>query len=459
MTVTGRRTRSPRRSLRLLAGLTFLLLVSLGSACAGGGPGADEGAVHILTTDSVVGPVMERYIDRGIDSAEDEKATAVVLRLDTPGGLITSMNDIVKRVLSSEVPVVVYVSPQGGQAASAGTFITMAGHVAAMAPATRIGAATPVGSGGEEIQGPLGDKVTNDAAAQIRALAEQRGRNAEWAESAVRDAASVNASEAEEINVVDLVARDLDELLGEIDGREVELDSGQVARLETADAERAFNDMTFLERVLDLLADPNIALLLLSLGTLAIFVEILNPGVIFPGTFGVIALILGFFALSVIPFNWAGVALIIFAFILFGLEIFVPSGGILGVGGVVALILGGLLLTSGNPAEFQISRWVLFTLAAVMGAIVVFVLVNIVRIRMAPVQVGMETAVGKEAVVRSVLDPQGFVFFEGEMWTAESDEGTIGEGERVVVTEVRGLRLKVRRQERDKEEEQGQDTS
>ena len=451
MTKSGRQSLSGARSLRLLIALTLVLSIGLGSACAGD-PGAPQGAVHVLTTDSVVGPVMERYLDRGIDSAEDEEATAVVIRLDTPGGLISSMNDIVKRVLSSEVPVVVYVSPQGGQAASAGTFITMAAHVAAMAPATRIGAATPVGSGGEEIQGPLGDKVTNDAAAQIRALAELRGRNAEWAESAVRDAASVNASEAEEIGVVDLVARDLDELLADIDGREVALDSGEQVRLETADAELAYNDMTFLERVLDLLADPNIALLLLSLGTLALFIEILNPGVIFPGVFGVIALILGFFALSVMPFNWAGVALIIFAFILFGLELFVPSGGILGVGGVVALVLGGLLLTSGNPPEFRISRWLVIGLAAAMGIIVLFVLVNIVRIRTAPVQVGIETAVGKVAVVRSALDPQGFVHFDGEMWTAESDEGKIEVGERVVVTEVHGLKLKVKKQEEEQAE-------
>ncbi|MEX0800121.1 MAG: nodulation protein NfeD [Dehalococcoidia bacterium] len=436
------------RSFRLSIALTLVTLGLVGFACAGG-PGASEGAVHVLSTDSVVGPVMDRYIDRGIDAAEDEKAEAVVIRLDTPGGLISSMNDIVKRVLSSEVPVVVYVSPQGGQAASAGTFITMASHVAAMAPATRIGAATPVGSGGEEIQGPLGDKVTNDAAAQIRALAELRGRNEEWAESAVRDAASVNANEAVELGVVEFVARDMDELLDGVDGRTVTLDSGREVTLETADAEVAYNGMTFFERVLDMLADPNVALLLLSLGTLAIFVEILHPGVIFPGVFGVIALILGFFALSVMPFNWAGVALIIFAFILFGLEIFVPSGGILGVGGVVALVLGGLLLTTGNPAEFQVSKWLLFSLAAAMGAIVVFVFVNIVRIRLAPVQVGMETVVGKNAVVRSALDPTGFVFFDGELWTADSEEGKIDEGERVVITEVQGLRLKVRREAQD----------
>ena len=434
------------RSLRLTIALVFFILGVAGFAC-GGGPGAPPDAVHVLTADGVVGPVMERYLDRGIDAAEDEQGEAVVIRLDTPGGLISSMNDIVKRILSSEVPVIVYVSPQGGQAASAGTFITMAAHVAAMAPATRLGAATPVGSGGEEIQGPLGDKVTNDAAAQIKALAELRGHNQEWAESAVRDAVSANATEALALNVVDLVTSDLDELLNTVDGRDITLDSDREVTLQTADAEVVFNNMSFVERFLDVLADPNISLLLLSLGSLAIFIEIVNPGVIFPGVFGVIALILGFFSLSVLPFNWAGVALIIFAFVLFGLEIFVPSGGILGGGGVVALILGGLLLTSGNPPEFQVSRWLLFGLAAAMGAIVIFVLVNIMRIRMMPAQMGIETFVGHEAVVRSTLDPQGFVFLDGERWTAESEEGTIQEGERVVITEVHGLRLKVRKQE------------
>jgi membrane-bound serine protease (ClpP class) len=441
-----RTTASPRiRPLRLAIAAALLVLGVVGFAC-GGGPGAPPDAVHVLTADGVVGPVMERYLDRGIDGAEDEDAEAVVIQLDTPGGLITSMNDIVKRILSSEVPVIVYVSPQGGQAASAGTFITMAAHVAAMAPATRIGAATPVGSGGEEIQGPLGDKVTNDAAEQIKGLAELRGRNQEWAESAVRDAVSANASEALELDVVDLIANDLDQLLDSVDGRQVTLYPDRDVTLQTANAEVVFNDMNFIERFLDIIADPNIALLLLSLGSLAIFIEIVNPGVIFPGVFGVIALILGFFALSVLPFNWAGVALILFAFVLFGLEIFVPSGGILGVGGVVALILGGLLLTSGNPPEFQVSRWLLIGLAATMGAIVLFVLVNIVRIRTMPAQTGVESIVGREAVTRSALDPEGFVFFDGERWSAESEEGTIDEGERVVITEVHGLKLKVKKE-------------
>jgi membrane-bound serine protease (ClpP class) len=390
---------------------------------------------------------MERYLDRGIDAAEDEDGAAVVIRLDTPGGLLSSTRDIVQRILGAEIPVAVYVTPRGARAASAGTFITAAANIAVMAPATNIGAASPIASGGEDIPTTLEKKIQEDTRALIRSIADERERNAQALEETVTEARAYTAREAEEKNIVDFVAGDLDELLDTIDGREVTLDSGRQVTLRTADAEVVFNDMNPIERFLDLIADPNIALLLLSLGSLAIFIEIVNPGTIFPGVFGVIALLLGFFALSVIPFNWAGVALIIFAFVLFGLEIFVPSGGILGVGGVVALVLGGLILTSGNPPEFQVSRWLLIGLAAAMGAMVLFVLVNIMRIRMMPAQMGMESLVGREAVTRSTLDPEGFVFFDGERWSAESEEGTIEQGERVVVTEVHGLKLKVRKQQ------------
>ncbi len=445
MTAFGSISFSPVRSLRLTIAAVFIILGVIGFAC-GGGPGAAPGAVHVLTTDSVVGPVMERYLDRGIDAAEDEDASAVVIRLDTPGGLLSSTRDIVQRILGAEVPVVVYVSPRGARAASAGTFITAAANVAVMAPGTNIGAASPITTGGEDVPTTLEKKIEEDARALIRSIADVRGRNSQALEETVTEARAYTAREAVEKNIVDLVAADLDELLDAVDGREVELGSGRQVTLQTADAEVVFNNMNLIERFLDLIADPNIALLLLSLGSLAIFIEIVNPGVIFPGVFGVIALILGFFSLSVIPFNGAGVALIIFAFVLFGLEIFVPSGGILGVGGFFALILGGLLLTSGNPPEFQISRPLLIGLAAALGAIVFFVLVNVMRIRTMPAQVGTETMIGSEAVVRSSLDPEGFVFLDGEMWTAESEEGTIQEGDRVIITEVHGLRLKVKRQ-------------
>jgi len=443
------RATSRRQRLKSMRRAIALLAICVGAAffaCAGG-PDAAPGAVHVLTSNGVVNPVMDRYLDRGIDAAEEKEAAVVVIRLDTPGGLVSSMNDIVKRILASRVPVVVYVTPAGGQAASAGTFITMSAHVAAMAPDTRIGAAHPVGSQGEEIEGPLNDKVTNDAVALIRSLAERHGRNADWAESAVRQSVADNAEDALELKVVDVVAPDLDALLRSIDGRQVQVDGRGKLVLQTADAPRVFNNRNFIENFLDIIADPNIAFLLLSLGSLALFIEIINPGQIFPGVFGVISLLLGFFALSVLPFNWAGVALILFAFILFGLEMFVTSHGILGVGGAVSLFFGGLILTSDNPPEFQVSRWLVFTMAASLGAFVVFIVVNILRIRHMPAQVGVETVVGRPAIARTALNPSGWVFLDGEQWAAESESGEIPTGARVVITAIKGLKLTVRKQQ------------
>jgi len=432
-----------KRRLRWAGSLAVLFgsLVLVAAAC---GPGGDPGAVHVLTTDGDVNPVMERYIDRGIDNAEDHQANAVVIRLDTWGGLVTSMEDIVQRILAADVPVIVYVWPSGGKAASAGTFITMAGHVAAMAPSTRIGAAHPVGSGGEDIEGNLGDKVTNDAVALIKSIAHERGRNEQWAEDAVRKSVSAFQDEAVRLNVVDLVAADLPSLLEAVDGRTVQLPQGETV-LATSNAPLVYNDMNFLERFLDVISDPNITFLLLSLGSLALIYEFVAPGHIFPGVFGAIALIIAFFSLSVLPFNWAGLALILVAFVLFVLELFVTSHGILGIGGVVALVLGGILFTSGNPPDFQVSKWLIYGLAAGIGAFFLFVVTSIIRVRRQPAVV-TTTLVGRQAVARSPLDPTGMVFLEGEYWSATVEEGRVEPGERVVVTGMHGLRLIVSKQ-------------
>jgi membrane-bound serine protease (ClpP class) len=430
----------------LLLFAASLIAAALLFACSSG-PDTQPGAVHVLTTDGQVNPIMNRYIDRGIDAAEDADATAVVIRLDTPGGLLTSTDDITKRILEADVPVVVYVWPSGGQAASAGTYITYASHVAAMAPSTVIGAATPISGSGEDLEDDLRDKVVGNAVAKIREYAELRDRNADWAEEAVRDGISEQASNAVEMNIVEYIADDLDDLLAQIDGQSVELQGGREVVLQTADAEVAFNNRTLIEDFLDVIADPNIAFLLLSLGSIALFIEVLNPGSIFPGVFGVIALLMAFLALSVIPFNWAGVALIMFAFILFGLELFVTSGGVLGVGGVVALILGGLVLTSGNEPEYRISEELVIITAAILGAGVIFVFVNMLRIRTMPAKVGIETVVGRIVTARSALAPEGFVFMDGEMWRAEAEDGEVEPGERVIITQIKGLRLKVRKQQ------------
>jgi membrane-bound serine protease (ClpP class) len=446
--MTNRRLAANMRRIRLILALLAISAPLFSIACSAG-PDTEPGAVHVLTTDGVVNPVMERYLDRGIDNAEDEEAAAVVIQLDTPGGLVSSMDDIIQRILGAEVPVIVYVAPSGGQAASAGTYITYASHVAAMAPGTVIGSATPISGTGEDLDGDLRNKVIENSVSKIRGLAELRDRNADWAEDAVREGLSANSAEAVEMNIVEYVATDIDDLMEQVDGDEVVLENGEEVVLATDGAQLAYNDQNFIENFLDILADPNIAFILLSLGSLAIFIEIIHPGAIFPGVFGVISLLMGFFALSVIPFNWAGVALIIFAFILFGLELFVTSGGVLGVGGAVALILGGFLLTSGNPESFQVSPWLIYTMAAFLGLLVIFVFVNILSIRRRPATVGVETMVGRRAIARSPLDPQGFVFFDGEYWRAESEEETIDPGEQVIITELKGLRLKVRRDQQE----------
>jgi membrane-bound serine protease (ClpP class) len=439
----------PWRQRLVLVRRLLLLVVALALlATACGGPGGPEGAVHVLKADGDVSPVMERYINRGIDQAEDAKAMAVVIELDTPGGLMSSMEDIVKRIEEDRIPVIVFVSPKGAKAASAGTFITMASNIAAMAPSTRIGAASPVGASGEDIEGTLGKKVTEDAVAYAKSIANYRGRNAEWAEQAVREAVSATETEAVDLNVVDLVADDLPSLLEAVDGREVQL-ADRTVTLATKEAleqdKIVHNDMNLAERFLDLISDPNITFLLLSLGSIALFYEIVNPGQIFPGVFGAIALVIAFFSLSVLPFNWAGVILIFLAFALFIAEIFVTSGGVLGIGGVVALILGGLLLTWGNPSGFQVNMWLVYGMAAAAGAFFLFVVTSIIRIRSQPAVTGVNTIIGRRAVARSPLDPAGMVFVDGEYWSATLEDGRVEEGEEVVVTAVEGLKLMVRK--------------
>jgi membrane-bound serine protease (ClpP class) len=423
-----------------------LLLLGVLAACA---PSIDEReAVHVLTYDGVVDPVMAGYIDRGIDEAEATDARAVVIRLDTPGGLVSTMAKIVKRINASEVPVIVYVWPSGGQAASAGTFITMAGHVAAMAPATVIGAASPVGSGGEDIGGTLEEKITEDLAALITGIAEERGRNAEWAEQAVREAIAANSREAVELNVVDFEARTFDSVLEQAEGRTVRV--GEEARpvtLRLLDAPVVFNDRTIVERFFALISDPNIAFLLLSLGATALFIEILNPGLIFPGVFGVIALVLGFFSLGTLPWNWAGVALILLAFALFVAEVFVSGFGVLGIGGAIALILGGLLLTSTSNPDFQVNRWLIYGMATVIAVFFMMVMSALIRSRRAPAYMGPQALIGRQAVARSALNPEGIVFLEGARWRAEAEGAAIQEGEQVTVTDVQGLKLTVRKAE------------
>jgi membrane-bound serine protease (ClpP class) len=442
MRANATRLASTRRPLRLL--LAFAMLAIGLAACA---RNIDEhDAVHILTADAEVNPVLEGYIDRGIDEAEDTDARAVVIKLDTPGGLVSSMEEIVQRIQSSEVPVIVYVSPSGGKAASAGTFITMSAHVAAMAPGTRIGAAHPVGAGGGDIEGDLGDKVENDAAAFARSIAEERGRNAEWAEDAVRDSVSASTEEAVSLGVVDFAADDLDHLLEQAEGRTVKLGANdEFVITGVANAERVSNDMTFFERVLLVLSDPNIAFLLLSLGGLGLLIELFVPGIGLPGIGGTIALILAFFALGTLPVNWAGVALILLAFGLFAAEAFAPGIGVFGVGGAVSLILGGLLMTTSDQPEYEVNRWLLYGMGIVLAMFFVSVATAIIRMRRASPPAGAAALVGETATARSHLNPDGYIFLRGERWKAIAEDWPVNEGERVEVTGVKGLTLRVKR--------------
>ena len=427
-------------------GVLLILLGALAAAC--GGATKPRDLVHVLTWKGIVNPVMERYVDRGIDTAERSEARAVVLRLDTPGGLDSAMRDVIQRIEASRVPVIVYVSPAGGRAASAGTFITMAGHVAAMAPNTSIGAATPIDASGGDIEGALGRKVTNDAVAYIRGIAELRGRNADWAEKAVREAAAVNENEAVSLDVVDFVATGLDDLLRQADGREAEvaIETGglRAVTLRTAGADTTENGTNIFEELLYRIADPDVAFLLLTLGGLALISEIFHP-TFFAGILGVISLILAYFALGSLPTNWAGVALIFFGFVLLFAEVFVTGFGVIGIGGVISLILGGLILTGSGETGFQVSRWLVFALAAVVGAFLLLVVGTLVRLRRMPAHTGRESLIGAKGTARSRLNPRGVVHVAGERWDATAEDPPLDEDTPVIVTATEGLRLVVKR--------------
>jgi membrane-bound serine protease (ClpP class) len=437
--------KSLRRSIgRTRLVVACLLLAAGAAALSCGNPVHKSRAVNVLTIDGLINPVMARYVERGISNAESAHAVAVVIRIDTPGGLEESMRDIVQSIEGSDVPVITYVSPTGGRAASAGAFIVMAGNVAAMSPNTTIGAAHPVDISGGEITGTMGDKATNEAAEYIRGIAILRGRNADWAEQTVRQSVAANQDEALSLNAVDLIAGNLDDLLDQVDGRTVTLTSGEQVTLQTKDVPVVTNGMTLIERFLLIISDPNIAFLLISLGSLGILIELFHPGIFFPGVFGVIALIFGLFSVGTMPVNWAGVFFIILAFVLFGAEIAISGFGALGIGGVICLILGGLLLTSTSNPQFQVSRWLIIGVVLVVAFFVFSIVTSIVRARRMPATIGTYNLIGRRAVARTSLDPTGIVFYNGERWTATSTGGRVEQGEAVEITGVNGIKLTVR---------------
>jgi membrane-bound serine protease (ClpP class) len=406
--------------------------------------------VNVAILNGVIDPITAQYVDREVQHAGQDGAQCLVIQLDTPGGSDGAMRDIVQSILNSPVPVVVYVSPAGARAGSAGVFITLAADIAAMAPGTNIGAAHPADITGE-ITGTMNAKVTNDAAAYARALAERRGRNADWAEQAVRQSVSITANEAVKIGVVDLIADNLLDLLAKIDGETVSTTAGE-RTLATKDAAIVQVSMSLPQEFLHAIVDPNIAYLLFIIGIIGLVAEFFHPGAIFPGVTGAICMILAFVAFGSLPVNWGGVALIVLAVVLFILDIKV-AGYILSVGGAIAFILGSLMLfsplipVSPSAPTFVISRPLIIITTLAITAFFVFALSAGIRAQRVKVVSGIQALVGATGVATSDLDPQGTVQVKSELWSAVADEGkTIRKGEQVTVVATEGVKLKVRAQ-------------
>jgi membrane-bound serine protease (ClpP class) len=402
---------------------------------------AFAGDIHYLTVDGIVNPVMSEFVVKSIQGAQKENAEAVVIQLDTPGGLDLSMRDIVKAILSSDIPIVVYVAPAGSRAASAGVFITYAAHIAAMAPGTNIGSAHPVAMGGEKMDETMMKKVENDAVAYIKGIATKRHRNAEWAEKAVRESVNVPAEEALKLKVIDLIAPDKKALLEAIDGKKVEALSGEKI-LKTAKAEIKEIEMGLRHRILNAITNPNVAYILMMIGLIGLYFELSNPGLILPGVVGAICLVLAFYAFQTLSVNYAGLLLIGLAALFFIAEIKVMSYGLLTVAGIVALTLGSLMLFESPLPFMRVSLWVI--LPTVISITVIFfgAMYYALKIRHKKPVSGAEGLVDEACIANTDIAKEGKVFINGEYWDAWSDE-PIKSGEKVRVVEVVGLKLKV----------------
>lgn len=401
---------------------------------------------YLIEIDGIINPVSMDFILKSIHKAETDQAECLILQLDTPGGLAESMQKIVKGILASKVPVIVYVAPDGGRAASAGVFITLSAHLAAMSPGTHIGAAHPVNIGGQAMDEEMSKKIANDFAANIRSIAKQRGRNEEWAEKAVRESVSITADEALKLNVVDLIAKDLTDLLEQADGRKVMVDGKEII-LHTKGVPVRELPKGVRYRILDTITNPNVAYILMILGFYGLFFELTNPGAILPGVVGGICLILAFYAFQSLPINYAGLLLIIFAIILFVAEIKVVSHGILSIGGVISMILGSFLLIESPAPYLRISRAIIYPTVAVTALFFAWVVGMAVRMRSKKTSMGPEALIGTTGKAETDIDPEGSVFLHSEIWSARS-EVLIKKGEEVEVTGMQGLVLLVKRKDR-----------
>lgn len=401
--------------------------------------------VYTLYLDQAIGAVTNKRITEAVELAEDTEAEALVIILDTPGGLLTSTHDIDKAILNSHVPVIVYVAPSGARAGSAGVFITYAAHIAVMAPGTNIGAAHPVGGGGADIDSTMNEKITNDAVAKIRAMAEKHGRNADWGERAVRESVSITDREADSLGVINLRAESLDVLYKKCNGLEVETPAGTRV-LDLANVDEVELEETFIESVLRIITSPDIAFLLLSIGGLGIMLELYNPGAIFPGVIGGISLILAFYAMQTLPINTAGLLLILFALVLFIAESQITSFGLLTIGGVVSLTLGGLMLIDSYDPALQVSKSVIYSVSITMGIIMALVAYMVARTYRHRVESGAQGMVGETGMVRKKISPVGMALVSGELWKVRTQDGeTIEPGAEVEVVGVENIYLVVKR--------------
>ena len=395
--------------------------------------------VDLIVIDSPITPVSAKYISDGIRQAERDSAEALIIQMDTPGGLMQATLSIDKEILAAEIPVIVYIYPSGGRAASAGVFISYAAHLVAMAPSTNIGSAHPVTMGGEDSSKVMTEKVTNDAVAHIKGLAEKRGRNAKWAEEAVRESVNITEKEAVKLKVADIIASDLEELLEKLDGKHVVLEDREVT-LRVKDASILRKPMTWWHKVLDKISHPNIAYLLMIFGFYGILFELRSPGAVFPGVFGAICLILAFFALQVLSINTSGFLLILLGFVFWILEAFVPGFGVLAAGGLVSFVLGSMMLF--KTPEVKVSLALIITMTTCTALFLFIGTFLALRTRFTRATTGKQGLVGEIGIVVNPLKPEGQVSVHGEVWKAVSSEN-LKKGEKVVVTAVDGLKIEV----------------
>jgi membrane-bound serine protease (ClpP class) len=399
--------------------------------------------VDLIIIDGSINPAVDDFIGESIARAKAGGARALIVQLDTPGGHLSSTQTIVKKILGSAIPVIVYVAPSGAGAGSAGVFITLAGHIAAMAPGTNIGAAHPVAGAGQEIKGVMGEKMENFVASFAETIAQQRGRNAEWAIQAVRKSVSVTEREALDKNVIDIVAKDIADLLKQADGRKVDVD-GRSEPLALKGTRVVRHEMSLKQKIVNGIADPNIVYLLLMAGILGLYMEFSHPGVIFPGVAGGICLLLALTGLQLLPINYAGLALILLGIGLLVGEAFAPSFGVLGVGGLISLTLGSFFLFDTESSDLAVDRSIIFTTVATLGTFVLAVSYLVFRSQKSKPALGLEGLLGEVGEVRGKLSPSGKIFVHGEYWNAQAD-GEIDVGEKVKVVGYDGMCLKVSR--------------